>query len=374
VVASQTAELMSKVTTSVSFWMNDLSKSAIQVSQDFTDLSTVWQALIQMNNTKDVTFSSISKIWTDAFAEIAKGAKEAKHQIDILDGVGVTQSNAAGKGSLPVNLRGDGSLIKKKLMPPLGLGGGAGGGIDAGEDPWKKMQDSALSFFNATRTPLEKYNEAMIKLKELNNAGLFKDHPETFARANAAAWEEYVNAAADAANQNNVVADSFDAIQQVSDTVKNTLNSMFDDALNGSFNLQKSLTGLLKSLASNAWQQAVTMFMQPSHPLYGGGGGGFSNILGSLFGGFRADGGAVSSGRSYVVGERGPELFTPGSSGHITPNGGSGGMKVIVNNYAGAQVETSQDSSGAPVINIGKMLEDKLEGQYGLKKVQNRRN
>lgn len=48
----------------------------------------------------------------------------------------------------------------------------------------------------------------------------------------------------------------------------------------------------------------------------GGGGGGF---LGRLFGGFRASGGPVQSGRAYVVGERGPELFAPGQSGRIIP-------------------------------------------------------
>lgn len=41
------------------------------------------------------------------------------------------------------------------------------------------------------------------------------------------------------------------------------------------------------------------------------------SIFGSLFGGFRAAGGTVESGRAYVVGERGPELFVPQGSGRI---------------------------------------------------------
>ncbi len=41
----------------------------------------------------------------------------------------------------------------------------------------------------------------------------------------------------------------------------------------------------------------------------------------------RATGGNVSPGQPYMVGERGPELFTPGSSGFITPSG-SGGVTV----------------------------------------------
>ena len=41
----------------------------------------------------------------------------------------------------------------------------------------------------------------------------------------------------------------------------------------------------------------------------------------------RADGGNVSAGKSYVVGERGAELFMPNRSGTIIPNDGinSGG-------------------------------------------------
>jgi len=47
----------------------------------------------------------------------------------------------------------------------------------------------------------------------------------------------------------------------------------------------------------------------------------------------RAVGGSVMGRSSYLVGERGPELFTPSTSGRITPNGlGNGsGMTVIVN-------------------------------------------
>jgi hypothetical protein len=46
---------------------------------------------------------------------------------------------------------------------------------------------------------------------------------------------------------------------------------------------------------------------------------------------FRASGGPVMSGGSYIVGEKGPELFTPGSSGSITPNNALGGANITVN-------------------------------------------
>jgi hypothetical protein len=44
----------------------------------------------------------------------------------------------------------------------------------------------------------------------------------------------------------------------------------------------------------------------------------------------RASGGPVSAGNPYLVGERGPELFVPGSSGSIVPNGGLGGNIVNI--------------------------------------------
>ena len=47
----------------------------------------------------------------------------------------------------------------------------------------------------------------------------------------------------------------------------------------------------------------------------------------------RAAGGPVSAGESYVVGERGPELFTPSASGAINPTvpSGRGGVTIVVN-------------------------------------------
>ena len=45
----------------------------------------------------------------------------------------------------------------------------------------------------------------------------------------------------------------------------------------------------------------------------------------------RANGGPVMSNKPYLVGERGPELFVPGGSGNIVPNGQMGGTAVTYN-------------------------------------------
>lgn len=47
--------------------------------------------------------------------------------------------------------------------------------------------------------------------------------------------------------------------------------------------------------------------------------------IGGMFGGGKASGGPVAGGTTYLVGEKGPELFTPSGSGTIIPNGAFGG-------------------------------------------------
>lgn len=46
--------------------------------------------------------------------------------------------------------------------------------------------------------------------------------------------------------------------------------------------------------------------------------------------GKRAAGGPVAAGRSYLVGERGPEIFTPAAAGAITANGDGGALEVHI--------------------------------------------
>jgi tape measure domain-containing protein len=76
-----------------------------------------------------------------------------------------------------------------------------------------------------------------------------------------------------------------------------------------------------------------------------GSGGFFSaalNAVGSIFGGGRANGGPITAGRAYLVGERGPEMIVPRTNGVVIPNlAGMGGrsraVQPIVNVYlAGA--------------------------------------
>jgi hypothetical protein len=86
------------------------------------------------------------------------------------------------------------------------------------------------------------------------------------------------------------------------------------------FGIVKSVVGAIQSLISLVANNPVVK--------------GIGNAISSAFGGFRAEGGSVSAGKSYVVGERGAEMFVPSSNGTIVPNGGMGSTFNITVNGA----------------------------------------
>jgi len=70
--------------------------------------------------------------------------------------------------------------------------------------------------------------------------------------------------------------------------------------------------------------------------------------------GVRANGGSVMKGGSYLVGERGPELFSPGVSGMITPNHAlGGGTNIVVNVDASG---SSVQGSGSEADQLGGLI------------------
>lgn len=61
--------------------------------------------------------------------------------------------------------------------------------------------------------------------------------------------------------------------------------------------------------------------------------------------GARANGGPVSSGRTYLVWERGPELFTPSLSGNIISNDNMGGSETVSINIGEVHVHNEADEN-----------------------------
>lgn len=110
--------------------------------------------------------------------------------------------------------------------------------------------------------------------------------------------------------------------------------------------LTEAQQAVAKSRFINEWARNVQKTVEPGSPLWIAlqriidqvflltGGSMSSDMIGSInFEGVklprRAKGGPVMAGSAYVVGERGPEVFVPGASGTIIPNGAGGGNITV---------------------------------------------
>ena len=129
-----------------------------------------------------------------------------------------------------------------------------------------------------------------------------------------------------------------DPFRQLSNIIAQDIGNGIKGLIQGTETLNNVLRNVLNKLADAALNMAI--FGNVGGTFQRGGGG----ILGSIF---RAEGGPVKRGGSFVVGERGPELFTPGVSGMITPNHALGGSTNVVVNVdaSGSSVEGDEQSA-----------------------------
>lgn len=112
--------------------------------------------------------------------------------------------------------------------------------------------------------------------------------------------------------------------------IGSTIESGLVDAIQGAIDGTKTLGDVARSVFGEISRQLISF--------------GVNAFLGGLFPNssfFRANGGPVSTGKSYMVGERGPEMFVPNTGGRIVPNSDMGGLTNIVVNVdaSGSAVE-----------------------------------
>jgi len=110
-------------------------------------------------------------------------------------------------------------------------------------------------------------------------------------------------------------------LQAVGQVVSRGIEDAFGKMISGTkVNFREMINQIAVDIAK------LVLRYQILQPLLGGGASGGGLIAGLMgFGGARAGGGPVSGGTAYMVGERGPELFVPQSTGSIVPNGALGG-------------------------------------------------
>lgn len=161
-------------------------------------------------------------------------------------------------------------------------------------------------------------------------------------------------------------ADAFaDAViegKSLNDVLTSVTKSLEKAALSAVFTGQGPLAGILGMAApASAGPNAV---------------GGLGGLAQSIFGGARAGGGSVDSGKVYLVGENGPEFLLAKGSGMVVPNAvatgsGSGngpGVSLQIINTTGQPAATERgrgpDGSDMVRIVIGEVKKDMAGGGF----------
>jgi len=124
--------------------------------------------------------------------------------------------------------------------------------------------------------------------------------------------------------------DELQKLNELYSSIASTVETGLVDAIEGAINGTRTLGDVARSVFTQI-QRSLIQF-------------GVNAFLGGLPGigqFFRANGGPVSSGKSYMVGERGPEMFVPNTGGRIVPNSDMGSSTNVVVNVdaTGSSIE-----------------------------------
>ena len=139
--------------------------------------------------------------------------------------------------------------------------------------------------------------------------------------------------------------DKFDAMAKLGQKVGKTLEKGLTDAFMNIGKGAEGLKDLMDTILKQIMAELIRVFIVQA-AVQG---------VKTYFGG-RAHGGPVTGGKTYLVGERGPELFTPPGNGNIVPNGamaggGSTNVNISYNITAfDAQSATTAIAAQAPTI------------------------
>lgn len=182
----------------------------------------------------------------------------------------------------------------------------------------KDLMEEGKRLAEQMRTPLEELLAEYERLNKLFAAG-----------------------AIDATTYRRAVESAQDAFSKIGEEAKKASSDIDEFAKNAAENIQRSFGDTLVDAMNGNWKSigdgfkqmldrmiAEALAAQITRSLFGDsgkGGGLLGDVLPALggllgFGGARADGGDVAAGRSYLVGERGPEMFVPRTAGTVLPS------------------------------------------------------
>ena len=146
------------------------------------------------------------------------------------------------------------------------------------------------------------------------------------------------------------VAELTQLYTDMSMAIRNGLVNAIEGAINGTRTLGEVASAVFGQIQRSLIQYGVNAFLGS----LGGGIGEFFSLSGRS-----ANGGAALRGSSYLVGERGPEIFTPSSSGMVSPNIG-GGTNIVVNvDASGSNVQGDDQRAG----DFGRVLASAIQSE-----------
>lgn len=190
-----------------------------------------------------------------------------------------------------------------------------------------------------SNTPIAKTEELYQNITMLDEAFMTgKIGAEQHAQAIEQLTGKTTETAASAMDEMSVMAKH--AGENIQDAFAQFLFDPFKGGVNG---MLEGFQNMLRKMAAEALASKVMSMVGDWGKNNSGGGGWIGAVAGiasGMFGGgtaAKAEGGSVSAGGSYLVGEKGPELFTPSTSGEITPNKSMGSQVTVVNHFTISQ-------------------------------------
>lgn len=198
------------------------------------------------------------------------------------------------------------------------------------------MEREYQSLLESTRTTLEAHDDQLMRIYELYEAGIIPSAEkldEIVARTQA----QYDKQA--------------EAGTKASEQLGSAATNAFASVVNGAQSAEDAVKSLLKQIAILIIKQAILRAI---------GGATGSVDTGSIFQGNFADGGFITGGQAAIVGERGPELIVPKSSGYVIPNHRLGG-NVTVN------VDAREADDPGKLLALIPVIQAQVEEAIGLK-------
>ena len=139
------------------------------------------------------------------------------------------------------------------------------------------------------------------------------------------------------------------AFKQIGDDIASGITDALVGAIQGTKSLGDAARSIINDLATSLLRLGINTLLGNVFGIgiFGGGGGSSSGaVTGPIM--TAANGGYIPGGRPSLVGEKGPELFTPARGGFVTPNSmlGRGDINVNVNVSAESMESNADEARG----------------------------